>query len=169
MKTIRRNTFETNSSSTHSLTLCEADVYDRIGIDYFICNADSVVVSIDEIKTGLLETYKGLSQKDVNLLWDAFLEHLDQFKDVKANIYDYDSSPEDVVNDLGLDEEEYFTKYFNLSPKLKKIFNEQLLDYMDMDIYDEQNNESGLEWYSETYTTRKGDKVIAFGYYGYPN
>lgn len=29
MKTIRRNVFETNSSSTHSLTICSEDEYDK--------------------------------------------------------------------------------------------------------------------------------------------
>jgi len=91
---IRRGVFETNSSSTHSITMCSEEEYERWR------------------KGGLL----------FNCWRDNFVEATDENKE---------------------DE--------------------------DMKTYDEYWDDCEFETYEDSYTTKSGEKVIAFGYYGMDN
>lgn len=55
MKQVRSNTFETNSSSTHSICMCTKDQYDRWASDWDSLKADSVIYSNCEEKLVTVE------------------------------------------------------------------------------------------------------------------
>lgn len=55
MKQVRSNTFETNSSSTHSICMCMKDQYDRWASDWDSLKADSVIYSNCEEKLVAVE------------------------------------------------------------------------------------------------------------------
>lgn len=125
MKVIRRGVFETNSSSTHSITMCSQDEYDawnsgelffnKGGWSSYSVNKDKEFVTKDEA-IEILTNNKYPPDEDLNTLSDD--ELIDYFKD--NEIYDSES-------------------------------------YFDRD----------LESYESTYVTKSGEKVVAFGYFGY--
>lgn len=55
MKQVRSNTFETNSSSTHSICMCTKDQYDSWASDWDSLEADSVIYSNCEEKLVAVE------------------------------------------------------------------------------------------------------------------
>ena len=55
MKQVRSNTFETNSSSTHSICMCTKDQYDSWASDWYSLKADSVIYSNCEEKLVAVE------------------------------------------------------------------------------------------------------------------
>lgn len=55
MKQVRSNTFETNSSSTHSICMCTKDQYDSWASDWDSLKADSVIYSNCEEKLVAVE------------------------------------------------------------------------------------------------------------------
>lgn len=109
MKSIRRNVFETNSSSTHSMSICTKEDYDN---------------------------------------WK------------KGKVY-FDSG-----NNKFITREEAMEKFPDLNlPKGRDDFDDALRDY---EIYSHENyNEGDLKQFSDTFTTPGGEKVVAFGKYGY--
>ena len=62
MKQVRSNTFETNSSSTHSICMCTKDQYDSWASDWDNLEADSVLYS--NCKEKLVTVEEAI--KDVN-------------------------------------------------------------------------------------------------------
>ena len=63
MKQVRSNTFETNSSSTHSICMCTKDQYDSWASDWDSLEADSVLYS--NCKEKLVTVEEAI--KDVNI------------------------------------------------------------------------------------------------------
>lgn len=51
MKQVRSNTFETNSSSTHSICMCTKDQYDKWASDWDNLKADSILYCEEELVT----------------------------------------------------------------------------------------------------------------------
>lgn len=51
MKQVRSNTFETNSSSTHSICMCTKDQYDKWASDWSELEADSVLCGYEDLVT----------------------------------------------------------------------------------------------------------------------
>lgn len=116
-KVIRRGVFETNSSSTHSITMCSKDEYDKWEKGECLKVGNSFVSreeAIEELK-----------------------------KDEWFNKYhkDFDWNDTDAV-DEALKDNEYYTS-------------------------DEYFNDEYLENFENTYTTKNGETVVAFGKYGY--
>lgn len=102
---IRRNVFETNSSSTHSITICTEDEYQM--------------------------------WKRGEVYWSRYSEKFVSKEDVEEG---FKKSRNDDFNDYLYDEGLYtFDRY----------------------------NDIEMETYEEHYQTKSGDKIIAFGYYGY--
>lgn len=102
---IRRNVFETNSSSTHSLTICSRDEYqDWVDGKCYWSRWSESFVSKEEVE----EEFKKSS-------YDDFDEYL-----IDEGLYTFDR-------------------------------------YDDIE----------METYEESYKTKSGDEIIAFGYYGY--
>lgn len=118
MKVIRRGVFETNSSSTHSITMCSKEDYDKW---------ENGEVLLDE-------GYKATKQ---------FITREEAIQKLKDSKYytDYDFDDEESVNEA-LGESELYTseRYFES-------------DY--------------LETFENTYTTKTGEVIVAFGKYGY--
>ena len=99
MRQIRRNVFETNSSSTHSITMCMRSDFDKW------INGE--------------------------LVWDRWNNEL-----------------------------------IPITPKIKISMENDEREYL---TYDQFNDWEYVDYetYTNNYTTPNGDKVVAFGYYGY--
>lgn len=131
---IRRGVFETNSSSTHSLTMCSEK-------DFNDWKAGKVL--FDEYKEQFVFA-KCMTNSQKN---DA-KEYYEATKD------DYRKDWNDLSDGA---KESYYTKYAK---------DNDLVDE-DAKTYDEYMIENDLETFIETYTSKSGDKVVAFGEYGY--
>lgn len=107
MKQIRQSVFETNSSSTHSLTILPKEDFEKF--------------------------VRG------ELLYDACGEKLVTKEEALADIHKY--APEVTLEDLEDGYDDYQTY-------------ERLGDYE-------------YETFNQSYTTKSGDEIVAFGYYGY--
>lgn len=148
MLLIRNGVFETNSSSTHCLSMCEKSEFEKWvnGELYYDEEFDSFV---DD----------NARNKEVK---KKIIYHLCEYEDekykYKNKIY---SNPEDMYTEENLEE----------------ITQEQIDDYLDDgDLWEiplsyeewEANveNSNYIELHLEKETSN-GDKVVAFGYYGY--
>ena len=109
---IRRGVFETNSSSTHSLTMCSEEEF-------------------EQWKNG--EKYAAQDYEN----------HKDEFSK------DWSDLSESA-------KEKYYTKY----AKENNIVDEDVKTY-------EEWRHSNLETFVDRYTSKSGDKIVAFGKYGY--
>lgn len=135
MKTqIRYGTFESNSSSTHSITLCLQEEFDawkkgELLLDYYDDKFINPYTLTEEDKVAAQEEY----DKKKQLFWA-----------------DWDNLSEDAKN-------KWYEKYL----KEHDLYNE------DFYTYDEFMENGYLETFVESYTSPSGDKIIAFGRYGY--
>lgn len=109
-QTIRNNTFETNSSSTHSITIVTQEEFDKF-------------------KSG-----------------DTYIDWNDEF-----------FTKEEILNSKEYEE-------FENKGKCSEDKFEAYIEYNDFRNYDNYNRE--YETFEEHYTTKSGDKIVAFGYYG---
>lgn len=133
-KQIRRGTFETNSSSTHSLTMCSEEEFNRW-------------------KNGEL-LFKRWEEKFVEP------KQLSEKDKVEAK-EEYDCLKQDYWKDWATLSDEEKNKWYS-----KYATEHELKDY-DAKTYDEYMNYGDLETFVDTYTTKSGDKVVAFGEFGY--
>lgn len=117
MQVVRRGTFETNSSSTHSITMCSEDEYNK--------------------------------WKNGELLYDYWHEEFITKKEYEEKIKK--------------EKEEYFKKYPN---ETEEDFEEYIEDDKQFFNYQDFWDYIDYETFEDSYTTSKGEKVIAFGYYG---
>jgi hypothetical protein len=113
MRQIRIGTFETNSSSTHTLVIVNKDEYEKFKNGEMIWNREEgKLQTIEDAKKSLIADRKR---------WDKSFE-----------------ASEDEIEELIEDETE---------------------------TYDEFG--SGYETFEQEFETQSGDKIIAFGYFGY--
>ena len=120
MISVRRGVFETNSSSTHSLTMCSESDYDKWKKGELLFDNWN-----DEFITK--EEYKKIYEEEKR----KYLEK-------------YSNKTEEDFEDYFNDDENYYN--------FDEFWNRYDYDY---------------ETFSDSYTTSSGEKVIAFGYYGY--
>ena len=106
MKILRSGIFETNSSSTHSLTICTEEEFEKF--------------------------------KNNELMFDKYNDELIEKPE------DYD----EVMNNSDKDSDEKRCEY------------EDYIDYNDYEHID-------FESFEQHFETPSGDKMVAFGYYGY--
>lgn len=123
MEVIRRSVFETNSSSTHSLTMCSEQEYDKwksgevmLRDDYSRKDNESQFITKEE------------AIKIKNLADDP---------DYKEAI---ESDDQEAIEEI-LKENEIYT--------FENFFRDDMEDF------------------ESTYTTKTGEKIMAFGYYGH--
>ena len=128
---VRKGTFETNSSSTHSLVMCSESEYDLLEKKEAFLVDDTVVLKEN--------------------LFKEFLDEREWKKNKWLKYCQENNKNPESVDDLA-----------------EAIINEDLFDPYEIctlerywDYYGEQ-----FETFDESYTTKSGDKVIAFGYYG---
>lgn len=124
MKTIRRNTFETNSSSTHSMTMCSDEEFNKlVRGELYIETWSGEICSKEEY------------EKEQSELRKRFEEY---YPKPTYNIQDWEENLEDY------------------------LYNESEITTFEKYMEDEY-----LEYYQNSYTTPNGEKVWAFGKYGY--
>lgn len=147
MFNIRTNVFETNSSSTHTLVLCDKDEYTEwiTGKKLYNLYHDEPHMwrVFDKEKNMYVETEKGVPPTFVT--------------EEEATYYDSNYPyPKAEVDCWKGDELEYITQNGEYYPRKFLTFKE----YIDI---------IGDEYYTfeDLYTTPNGEEVIAFGYFGY--
>lgn len=132
---IRRGVFETNSSSTHSLTMCSEEEFEawKRGEVLFQEYGEENFISATK-----------LSEHDKKMAQEDYEENKDDFQK------DWNDLSEDA-------KQKYYTKY----AKENDIIDE------DAKTYDQYMNDGNLETFVQRYTSKNGDKIVAFGEYGY--
>lgn len=139
MLQIRRNCFETNSSSTHSLVMCEDDDYKALeNNEAFLVG--SFYYSMDIVKKeNLLKNIDRYNKKQ----WEEYC------KETGLNPESYEDFANSIINGFceGSDDSlsyEYHT-------------------------FEQFWNNCEMETYEENYKTKDGKIIHAFGAYGYDN
>lgn len=125
MKSIRHGVFETNSSSTHSLTICSGEEWDRFMKGDVYLNEDA---------------------------WSSFSSNKDK------RLVTKEEAIEILTNNK-------YPPEINLS----EISDDELnIFFRDNGVYNNENYwDEYLESFSEKYTTKNGETVVAFGQYGH--
>lgn len=134
-KQIRRGVFETNSSSTHSLTMCGEEEF-------------------EQWKKGEVLFDPWGSEKFVkpsNLSDD----------DKKYAAQDYENQKNEFSKDWSELSESAKEKYY-----LKYAQENNIIDE-DAKTYEEYLEDCHLETFVNRYTSKSGDRIVAFGRYGY--
>lgn len=139
---IRDNVFETNSSSTHSMTIAPKSEYDAwVENKDVLFNMDAgAFVSRDEAIEAVREIDKDYQESS----W---------YHPIESYMW-YDAPDDDSIRMCkNIDDvpEEYVDKY---------LAYHQFYTYYEYEQYDE------LEKYSEKYKTQSGDEIVVFGMYG---
>ena len=136
MRQVRRGTFETNSSSVHTLTICTEDEFNK-----WICGE----LMLDTYNDELVEVNTGISEEE-----KVFAkEHYEKNK------------------------KEFWKSWEQLSEEeMKKWYAKYMEEFHDFDEYRYKTRDqflyySDLETYTQHYTSPSGDKLVAFGKYGY--
>jgi len=152
MKVVRCGVFETNSSSTHSLTICSDEEYTRWEKGELYWSYGDFVEMPEE--------YRDYTDEQ----WITLLDEKEYFiKAEKGGYYVYTSL------DYWYREKEYF----NTKSDAYAVYKDWLIS---MYLYDFENlysikvfNEAKeqYEHFWEKYITPSGDEIVAFGYYGY--
>lgn len=134
---VRRSTFETNSSSTHTITIVSKEEYTGWSEGKYLYDryADKLVPARQ-----LSETEKMIAQEEYEanrkIYWQAW-DELDEY--ARSQVY-----------------AEYAVKLMDGNRHL-----------LSMKQYDEWCGERGMDTSCVSYTTKSGDTVYAFGYGGY--
>ena len=156
MRTIRLGTFETNSSSTHSITMCMESDYEkwRKGELYYIDSKDKFVTKEQReeiIRKEILKDKMNIDYKAKTIT----------FKGKTIKFSDWENCKEKI--------ERLCTKE-NLSEITKQeidSFLEGNFDIYEIPCsYNEYYDNIDYETYKSTFTTPSGEKVVSFGYYG---
>lgn len=137
MRQIRRGVFETNSSSTHSITICSKEEYEDWKQGKILFNTETKKFATDFI---LSDTEKA----------DAIEEYKEQ----------YDNAPfYKKWNELSVEEQEQWYKKYYISEIMDGRY--------ELVTYEEYFNDYYLNTYCENYQSPKGEEFVAFGKYGY--
>lgn len=130
---IRRSVFESNSSSTHSLTMCSEEEFEQWKNGKLL---------FDEWGSESFVKANSLSDEDKKYAAQDYENHKDEF------FKDWSDLSESA-------KEKYYTKY----AKENNIVDEDAKTY-------EEWRYSNLETFVDRYTSKSGDKIVAFGKYG---
>ncbi len=132
---IRRGVFETNSSSTHSLTMCSEEEFEawKRGEVLFTEWGTENFISANKLS----DYDKQNAEKEYENTKDEFQK-------------DWKDLSEDA-------KQKYYKKY----AKENGIIDE------DAKTYEQYMNDNDLETFIQRYTSKSGDKIVAFGEYGY--
>ena len=144
---VRQGVFETNSSSTHTLTICSKDDFDKwkhgevfwLDNDWCKLQTNKSFVTPEELEE-LAEKYNEEQQKRIDA-GDKFTHTVDTDKILNEH-RDYDS---------------YYDSYWDTE--------RSNLEAYTMDDWYALNGD--LETYSRSFTSPSGDEMVAFGAFGY--
>lgn len=153
MKTIRNNVFETNSSSTHSLTIVPEEEFEKFKncdllFDYcaFVSAEDeykNVMENLESCENNMSDDYRATYKTE--LTFEKFKEVLSKLCYSDLSYYHREGAREDIQ-----------THY----DAVKAALGEYIVTYRTM-------GGEEYETFERHYTTKSGDKIVAFGYYGY--
>lgn len=165
MKSIRRGTFETNSSSSHSITIASKKDYDKWSDDEAFLFGDEIIpysevyIFVKKWIKETIEKYEDYKKEDANpYYWD---KRINKWKDYLSVVDDYDAKTFTekfkyfVVNDVI--EKDNLAELFQEMRDADSIYSYgTYYDYYgnEYEMYEEEKNIDGVD-------------VIAFGYYGY--
>ena len=153
MKTIRQNVFETNSSSMHSLTIVPEEEFEKFKncdllLDYctFVSAEDeykNVMENLESCENNMSDDYRATYKTE--LTFEKFKEVLSKLCYSDLSYYHREGAREDIQ-----------THY----DAVKAALGEDIVTYRTM-------GGEEYETFERHYTTKSGDKIVAFGYYGY--
>ncbi len=152
MITTRRNTFETNSSSVHTLTIASDEDFEKFEACDLLLQYDALVPADKEYKD-MMEFLGENEEKMTEEYRKTYKDSLtfDKFKEVLKSL-EYDdlsySSRESAYDSI---EDDRTAVIGGLSECVTT------LDCLGGEYY---------ETYVEHYTSKSGDKIVAFGYFG---
>ena len=129
---IRRNVFETNSSSTHSLIMCSGSEYDALKNGEALISDQSKVITKDNKVEDVISKY-------------SMEDYLNYCKEHNLD-----------ANDINI--------IFN---NLDDLYEEGIVELYDLCTLDKFFDNDYLESFTDSYTTKSGEEVVAFGLYGY--
>lgn len=167
MKTIRTCVFETNSSSTHVISMCSEKKYK----DFFdkhigLWSTDSEeIMSFEEVLEDLRRNYKNervrkLFEDQIIKDYVADTDKIFTVENLKAVINEYGhlNSAYDNDEDIeGIDSDIHALLWFLSECYLTAGYR----------TADEWGEEEGIEEvFNNSYTSENGEKIVAFGYYG---
>ena len=152
MKTIRNKVFETNSSSTHCITLVDLEDFEKFEECEMLLKDgtlvpakevyDEMMKNLVDIEEQMTENYSK-SYKDT-LTYENFIKIMQSFAYSDLSYSSREACREDIASDI---------------MAVKAGLNEEVTTYSCL----------GGEYYetfAEQHTTKRGDTVVAFGYYG---
>lgn len=153
MRTVRNCVFETNSSSMHSLTIVPEDEFEKFENCDLLLDYSTFVSAEDEYKNVMenLERYEDNMSDEYRATYKTELT-FEKFKEVLSKLCDNDLSyyhRKDAREDIQ-------THY----DAVKAALGEEIETYRTI-------GGGEYETFAQHYTTKSGDKIVAFGYYGY--
>ena len=132
---IRNGVFESNSSSTHSITMCSEEEFEALTTGTLLIHKwDDILKAADDIDVFPEEKIKEYYNRNKEMFWKDYELLSDEEKEEVRKRY----------------EDKYSEKRHYITYR----------EYMDKYSYN-------FETFVDSYTTKSGEKVIAFGYYGY--
>ena len=152
MKTIRNNVFETNSSSTHSITIVDLEDFEKLEECEMLLDDETLVPAnkvYDKMMKNLVDMEKQMTEnysktyKDT-LTYENFIKIMQSFSYGDLSYSSREDCSEDIANDI---------------MAVKAGLNYEVTTYSCL----------GGEYYEtfeDRHTTKHGDTVVAFGYYG---
>lgn len=145
---IRQGLFETNSSSTHTITIVDAEDFEnwKKG-EVWYNESDDKFLPVDESIEENIKTIENDFLRDDEKLPELFKEKYRELKNLEEAIEAAEDDPELTID------------YDNLRWDYQSF-------YVSHDFWRDVVTDE-YEDYDESYTTKNGDKVVAFGYYGY--
>lgn len=161
MKLVRTSIFETNSSSTHSLTLCMKDTYDK-------WKAGELFYSVE------LDKFYSAEERKIaikhNILDNMIHYDSKRLEDENGNYKGYEYSY--TYKNITYDNREQHHTQENLDGITDEMV-EQAIANSDIDwdevpmSYKEWHDWLEHEDYYQEFTTPSNEIVVGFGYYGY--
>ena len=158
METIRIGTFETNSSSTHSITMCMEDEFEKWkkGDLYYLISE---------------ERFLNKEEKDIYLKRMFLKDKMEvDYNNKTISLYGIVTSYENYTD------REHKMEELITSKDIETIDQEEFENFIDnFDDYTEKpltyreylnNVGENYDTYTNVFTTPSGEKVVSFGYYG---
>ena len=150
MKKIRIGTFETNSSSTHSITMCMKDDYKKFKNGEMYLYDEKLITPQEKD----LIIRKEIFESQIEIDWN---NETITFEGNTIKYEDYDDRKR-KIEDLCTQE------------RLNSITKEEVNNFDESEIgiynYEQYEDDEYLETFKEEYTTPNGDVIVAFGKYG---
>lgn len=158
METIRYGTFETNSSSTHSITMCMEDEFEK-------WKKSDLYYLISE------ERFLNKEEKDIYLKRMFLKDKMEiDYNNKTISLYGIVTSYENYTD------REHKMEELITSKDIETIDQEEFKNFIDnFDDYTEKplayreylnNVGENYDTYTNVFTTPSGEKVVSFGYYG---